>query len=382
MNRVYISRCPDYDEKNIRKSLEEVFKGLGGVESFIKPNDRVVLKPNLVSAKPPEKAATTHPALVKALGGIIREAGGIPVIAESPGGLYSELYLRHVYNVCGMTEAARQAGIELNFDTSEVDVDYPDGMFLKKVRAIKPLVEADVVINLPKLKTHGQMVYTGAVKNMFGAIPGVRKAEYHFRMSGYSEFANTLIDIHCCLKPTLNIMDAVVGMEGRGPTSGNPRSIGLILGSRDAFALDLAALYIMGIDPRKVPVFDNAIKRGMCPEKLDKADILGEDIDAFRQNGFDVPQLEVLRDIQFFDNRAFRFVANRLKPKVVFDHERCIGCAECQRNCPANVIEMKNKRPRADMSQCIRCFCCQELCPVGAVTVRRHGLVRLLIKKG
>jgi uncharacterized protein (DUF362 family) len=356
MSDVFISKCAGYNEADVRNALIRIFEGLGGIGKFIRPGDRVALKPNLVMKKHPDCAATTHPVLVKELGKLVKEAGGKVLIAESPGGLYSERTLKAAYTHCGMAEVAEESGIELNYDTDETDVDNSKGLYLKKVRVIKPLADADVIINLPKLKTHGQMVYTGAVKNMFGAVPGALKAEYHFRMSGYDEFANALIDIYCSVKPAISIMDAVVGMEGLGPTSGTPRQIGALMASSDAFSLDLAALSIIGAKPEDVPVLRNAIKRGLCPESLQKVSLLGDNIDGFRVDGFDIPQLDILRDIQFYNNKVFRYFASKLKPRVVFDYKKCVSCGECRKNCPAGIIEFKNRMPLADRNKCIRCF--------------------------
>lgn len=380
MSKVFISKCTNYTEEHVKTALNAIFDGLGGINSFIKPGDRVVLKPNLVMKKHPDDAATTHPVLVKVLGRMLREAGGKVLIAESPGGMYNEWALKSVYSYCGMQEAAEAAGIDLNYNTEETDIYYPEGKYLKKIRVIKPLTDADVIINLPKLKTHGQMVYTGAAKNMFGAVPGVLKAEYHFRMSGYDEFANALIDICNSLKPTLNIMDAVVGMEGLGPTSGKPRYIGALMASCDAFSLDLAALHIIGANPGDVPVLNNAIKRKLCPESLELIDLMGDNINDFKVADYDIPQFDVLRDIQFYNSRVFKYFASKFRPRVEFNYNMCMGCGECRKNCPAHIIKFKNKRPVADMNKCIRCFCCQELCPVAAISVKKSFITRILTK--
>ena len=260
---------------------------------------KVALKPNLVMKKRPGEAATTHPALVHALASMIQEAGGIVTIAESPGGPYTETALRSVYSVCGMEKVARETRLRLNYDLSCIEVDNPSGKYLKKVTVIKPLLGADLVINLPKLKTHGQMVYTGAVKNMFGAVPGGLKAEYHMKMSKYDEFANALIDIFLAAKPALNIMDAVIGMDGRGPTAGNPKQIGLILAGEDAFALDLAALSIINVKPENVPVIRQGIDRGLCPGNLKDVKIIGESIEDVKVRDFVIPGLNSLKDVPF-----------------------------------------------------------------------------------
>jgi uncharacterized protein (DUF362 family)/Pyruvate/2-oxoacid:ferredoxin oxidoreductase delta subunit len=381
---VSIERCPDYSVKSVEQALIRTFDNLGGIERFVKPGMKVVLKPNLVLKKCPEEAATTHPVLVQVLSGMIqqiagRKAGGKVIIADSPGGAYSERRLKAIYAVCGMDKAARASGAELNLDTSEVEIDNTDGRYLKKVTVIKPFVDADLVINLPKMKSHGQMVYTGAVKNMFGAIPGVLKAEYHFRMPEYREFANAIIDIFLSVRPALNIMDAVIGMDGHGPTAGSPRPIGMILAGENAFELDHAALNMLDFNADYVPVLKEAVIRGLCPANFKDIELrgsgAGEKIRDFR-----FPQTDALRAVEFYANSPLRFVAGCLKPKPVFNHRLCTGCSECRKSCPAGVIEIKEGKPEVNLAGCIRCFCCQELCPAGAVAIKRTLLSDLLIR--
>ena len=383
-------RCPDYGAENLDRALRMSFENLGGIDKYIKPGMKVVLKPNLVMKKHPDSAATTHPALVRSVAKIAREIaeskeGGKVVIADSPGGPYSERALREVYSACGMYEAAEEAGAELNFDTSEVEAENPAGKYLKKVTLIKPLTDADIIINLPKLKTHGMMVYTGAVKNMFGAVPGVLKAECHFRLKTHGGFANALIDIYLSVKPSLNIMDAVIGMDGNGPTAGNPRKIGLILAGEDGFELDCAAARLIKAPPLEIPVIKEAVDRGLCPVNPELIELSGENIADAAVEGFQVPRLNDMKTVRFFkfldklDEKAFGFVLDAIRPKPVINARACAGCAECAGNCPAGAIKIINGKPKIDMPSCIRCFCCQELCPAKAVEIKRRAISEFLI---
>lgn len=382
MSTVSIVKCADYEESSISAALNKTFENLGGVDKYIKQGMKVALKANLVMRKHPEDAATTHPALVKALVHIIQRAGATATILDSPGGPYNESLLKGVYSVCGMEKVSADTGAHLNFDLSEVKVDNPDGLYLRKVTVIKPLIDADLIINLPKLKTHGQMVYTGAVKNMFGAIAGTAKAEYHFRLARHDEFANGLIDIFLSVKPGLSIMDAVIGMEGNGPSAGNPRKIGLLLAGENAFELDMTALNAVGVNPTVVPVMKHAMDRGICPRDFKDIELTGEDINNVRISDFNLPQIKYLKNIQFFDNRLLRTMANVINPRPVFVHGKCVGCADCARSCPAKVITMKNKKPEVDLSRCIRCFCCQELCPAKAIVIKRPSIARFILAAG
>ncbi|MDD5604230.1 MAG: DUF362 domain-containing protein [Eubacteriales bacterium] len=394
MGIVYIGKCPDYSDRNIQRVLDECFEQLGGVGKYIREGMKVLVKPNLVMPKRPECAATTHPALVAGVCGIIARAGASAVIADSPGGLYNSAVLRALYSVCGMTEACsvalRLAGestgtgavtsaspVRLNYDTSSVEVDVPNARLIKKTVIIRPIAEADLVINLPKLKTHGQMAYSGAVKNMFGAVPGVLKAEYHFRMSDYKQFAEALVDVFLSAAPGLNIMDAVWGMDGEGPTAGDPKYMGVILAGEDAFETDLTALSLAGLKAGDVPYMKAAAERGLCREDTGGIEYRGTAPGEINIGRFRAPAVKSLKTISFFDKGMMKFAVNMLKPKPVFNYDICVGCGECSRVCPPGVIEMRGGKPYVDLDGCIRCFCCHELCPCGAVEIKRSLLIRM-----
>ncbi|HEX2953581.1 MAG TPA: DUF362 domain-containing protein [Bacillota bacterium] len=377
MSNLSLVKCPTYEEQQMTAALQATFANLGGIEKYVKPGTKVALKVNLLMEKTPEEATTTHPALVKALVKMIQDAGGEALILDSPGGNYTEKLLQRVYTISGLKQVAEETGARLNFDLSEVEIANPQGKYLKRLTVIKPLVDADLIINLPKLKTHGMMVYTGAVKNLFGAIPGLQKAEFHLRMPSYEDFADALIDIFLSVKPALNIMDAVIGMEGDGPSAGQPYPIGLILASEDAFALDRAAVSIIGADLMSIPVIKQSVERGLCRADLKDIVVIGENLADVRVKSFAIPQLKG-KGVGQVDGP----LANLIKPKPVFDHSKCVGCADCAKSCPAHTIKMKNKRPEVDLSKCIRCFCCQELCPAKAIEIRRSKVGGMLFKIG
>jgi uncharacterized protein (DUF362 family)/NAD-dependent dihydropyrimidine dehydrogenase PreA subunit len=380
MSSVCLARCPDYDEDTCMTALLECLGHLGGIEKFVSPGNKVAIKVNLLMKKHPDAAVTTHPALVKAMGKLIKKAGGTVTIVDSPGSRYTEASLRAIYGCTGMERIATEEGFTLNFDLSSKEIDNPLGKILKKVTVIQPLIDADVIINMPKMKSHGQMVFTGGVKNMFGAIPGAYKAEYHLRMPDYATFADALIDIFLSLGPQLTIMDAVMAMDGDGPAGGDPKKVGLILGSENAFELDMTALTIAGARPLDIPIVKQGAARGLCPESIERVTLLGESLDAVKVPDFRLPALKSPVVVQWVSRGILRSLLGSLRPRPEFDHRICIGCGECERNCPARVITMKDKRPHADLSGCIRCFCCQELCPEKAVIIRRPFLARLILR--
>ena len=371
MSKVSLIKCQNYIYDDVKESLLQSFENLGGIEKYITKGIRVALKPNLLMPCKVSRAATTNPMIVHALADIIQEAGAHVSIVESPGGPYIKASLKTVYKACGMERAAQETGIALNYNLGIEQVEIPEGVVLKKVEILKPLVDADLVINLPKLKTHGQMVYTGAVKNMFGAIPGSKKAEYHFKMSSYDFFANAIIDIFLSVKPGLSIMDAIVGMDGDGPSAGNPKKLGFIAASENAFDLDYTCLHLIGADPMSVPVIKSAVERGLCASNISEIECCGENLNNIKITNFQVPSIDKLCSIVFSDNRLFNSLLSILKPRIVFNRKACTGCKICLENCPAKIIKMVNNYPSVDMSKCIRCFCCQELCPQKAVKIKK-----------
>ena len=240
-NRVYLAACPDYGQAEAK--LREAVAALGGMERFVRPGERILLKANLLRAAPPESAICTHPAVAAAAAKLVAEAGGTAVITDSPGGaLHKEAVLRGLYEKTGMAQAAAASGAELCYDASTRTVSLPAGRVLKQAEVIAPVAEADGVFDLPKLKTHVLMSMTGAVKNLFGVLPGLSKVGYHATHPSQEQFADVLLDLAEYVRPRLSIMDGVLAMEGDGPgASGTPRHAGVLLVSDSPLALDAAA---------------------------------------------------------------------------------------------------------------------------------------------
>lgn len=372
---VFINTAENYRPDRIADCIEKIFEDMGGLDKIIKPGMRVAIKPNLLMAKKPGDAATTHPAVVRAVIKLVQKAGGIVTIVESPGGPYNIPILKMVYSKTGMEEVADETGAELNFDLRVEKIENPDAAYLKSLKILKPLHDADLIINLAKLKTHGFMVYTGAVKNMFGSIAGLEKSEYHLRMSDSHQFANCLIDIYMAVKPRINIIDGVIAMEGDGPSAGIPKHIGVILASADAFACDYAALKIIGVDHRKVPVMKAAEERGIFDRN--QVNILGVDIDSVKPESFDVPALKHSRSTSRFS--IGRFLLNRFRPQPEILKDKCISCGKCVEVCPPKAaLRGADKKVFIDYGRCISCFCCHEFCPEKAIRIKKNTLRRFL----
>lgn len=377
--RVSIVKCDTYAEAAAK--VHSALSALGGIEAFVKPGDKVVIKPNLVSRKNPAESVTTHPEILRAVIAEVHNAGGSIVIAESPGGPYNRAALKAVYDGCCMTSAVENTAAVLNYDTEFEEVDCPEGHTLKKFPIIKPILDADVIISLPKLKTHAMTSYTGAVKNLYGVIPGTYKAELHFRLNERAAFCSMLVDLCECVKPTLSIMDAVWGMEGNGPTAGENRHIGLVMAAANPHALDLAACRIIDYTPDEVDTVKYAVERGLCPKTAAELEILGEPIEPLVIKDYKKPEshFDLLRLLPV-PSAMRAWITEKLSARPEMDYDICIGCGECARCCPPKAIDMKDKRPYIRRDACIKCFCCQELCPKKAVKIKRSVLNRAMLK--
>jgi uncharacterized protein (DUF362 family)/Pyruvate/2-oxoacid:ferredoxin oxidoreductase delta subunit len=382
---IAIVECAGYDPETIQEAVNRLVQLLGGWETFVKPGENIVIKPNLLMRKSPDEAVTTHPAVIEAAARSVIGAGGRAILADSPGGPFNARILQWVYKGCGLTEAASRSGAILNINTAETTVKVPAGGILAGITILEEVARADGVVSISKLKTHGLTRMTGAVKNLFGVIPGLKKAEYHFRMPGVEEFSAMLVDVARTVSPRLHIIDAVTGMEGEGPSGGDPVHIGLLLAGTCPFTLDLVAAALVGIRPNEVPTIAVSIKRGYISGDIKNVRLLGDPVSLPRLR-FRLPPKSVDIDLLKANSRGrlpgwlISALNRRLRPYPVFNRETCKVCGECARICPAGAIGIDKKIPVPDLDRCIRCFCCQELCPQRAVKINRPWLGRVLFK--
>ena len=369
---VRFSPCPDYSPEHCRQALEVVVGSL----DWVRPGMRIGIKANLVHAAAPEAAATTHPALLKALTELLQDRGADVVIGDSPGGLYTAPWLDKVYRQCGL----EATGAALNQDFSVRPARFPQGRVLKDFTCTAWLDHCDAVINFCKLKTHGMMGMTCAVKNFFGTIPGTMKPEYHFRYPEALDFAHMLVDLQRYWQPRLHIVDAVTAMEGNGPTAGTPRQVGLVLACEDPFVLDRICAPLMGLEPEQVLTIRAAAEQGLG---LDAA--FPEALRPWIQADFRLPPTKstLFRSVLpgkagEWAGRAFQSL---LSPRPELKPGLCVGCGKCAATCPAKAITMVRKMPKIHRNRCIGCFCCQEFCPKGALEARRSPIARLLLRE-
>lgn len=372
---VSIVRCADYGEETCERALREVLVPFGGLD-WVRPGMRVAIKANLVSAMKPEKAATTHPALLAALTQMLRERGANVVIGDSPGGTFAAPHLNAVYRVCGLSEA-EAAGAELNRDFSQKEADLPEAHTAKHITYTGYLDGADAIISFCKLKSHGMLSLSAATKNLFGAIPGIIKPEYHYRYPDPMDFADMLIDLNEFFRPRLYLVDAVQTMEGNGPTAGTPKYMGALLAGTNPHKIDLLCAKLIGLEAKNVPTLRAAQERGLTPASAEELEVSG-DAEEFVCKDFVTVQKGTGTDFGAQKGKLLGAAAKtvlRARPKL--KRSRCVGCGVCRDTCPAQAIVIEKGKAKIDRRACIRCFCCQEFCPKGAMRVHRTWVARI-----
>lgn len=372
---VAIVRCADYGEETCERALREVLAPFGGLD-WVRPGMRVVIKANLVSAMKPEKAATTHPALLAALTRMLRERGAHVVIGDSPGGTFAATHLSAVYRVCGLSEA-EAAGAELNRDFSQKEAALPEAHTAKHITYTGYLDGADAIISFCKLKSHGMLSLSAAAKNLFGAIPGIIKPEYHYRYPDPMDFADMLIDLNEFFRPRLYLVDAVQTMEGNGPTAGTPKYMGALLAGTNPHKIDLLCAKLIGLEAKNVPTLRAAQERGLTPALAEELEVSGN-AEEFVCKDFVTVQRGTGTDFGVQKGKLLGAAAKtvlRARPKL--KRSRCVGCGVCRDTCPAHAIVIEKGKAKIDRRICIRCFCCQEFCPKGAMQVHRTWIARI-----
>lgn len=373
---VAVVRCKTYDVEAVKPALEEAVNAVNGLD-FVKSGMKIIIKPNLVSFKKPDAAATTHPALLEALVEMLLARGADVTIGDSPGGPHSLPLLNRVYAATGM-DRVEKLGAKLNRNMNEKTVDFPEGKVLKNFTYTEYLDEADAIIDFCKLKSHGMLGMSAAVKNLFGTIPGLKKPEVHYKFQNDAEFADMLVDLNEYFKPRLAICDAVVGMEGNGPTAGTPRQIGAIIASKSTYYADVVGAELIGMNIDGLPTLQAAYERGFAPASSKNLRVYG-DIRALTVDDFKAPPVRGLSFMR--KGNVLHFISKAaLEHKPTLKKRLCAGCGECARMCPAKAIEMKTKKPHINREKCIRCFCCQEFCPRAAMVAHRPLAAKVLNK--
>ncbi len=369
---VAVEKCASYDPGAVRKAVERAVNTVGGIGRFVSAGARVLVKPNLLTAQPPEKAITTHPAVLKAVLEILLEAGARPFVGDSPSGYRGGL--EHLWSKTGLAPVCRELGVELvRFEAETISVVCGRHTLCLARRAR----DADVIISLPKFKTHSLTLLTCAIKNMFGVVPGYSKTSYHLNYPGPEEFADMLVSVYASARPALSIVDAVVGMEGNGPGSGGrPRHVGLVLAGTDAIALDAVGAYLMGIPPHAVLTTKLAAKRGLGESDMAAITVIGPALDDVRPAQYLLPFGLPLR---LLPSGLMRIAERLLWIRPSF-RPNCRKCGECSAKCPAGAIRLVDRKPTLINSKCIECLCCLEACPYDAIAMKYSFLAGTFLR--
>jgi len=368
---VAFERCNDYGP-SVRKSVERLFANLGGLEGMITRGQEIIIKPNLLTDRFPEQAVTTHPEVVRAIIRILKDFGAKPSVADSPSNVVK---IEKVWQKTGFATMCREENTPLlNLEKcGSVHFNTEGGSF----SIAKPLLDTGFLINVPKVKTHTLTVLTAAVKNMYGSIPGLQKATLHKIHPTVPEFAKLLASIYTKVPPHLNIADGIIGMEGDGPSAGNPTHLGFLAASRDAVIMDLALCKLLNLDCTKIDYLKLLAKDGDVKNALAGIKYAGATPDEFIKHTFKAPGTMLTTLIP-------RWIVRILEPYIWFAPEfsdKCTMCGRCVKACPVGALSAEPKqKPVLQRKKCIGCCCCHEICPATAITMGKSPLLKLVLR--
>lgn len=356
MNKVSLLRCDEYIDMEARAA--ELLSGLGGITAFIRPGQRVLIKPNLLTDRYPDRHVTTHPELVRAIIRLVKQAGGNPVVADSPA---SANKLEEVWEKTGFRALCADEGVELlNLESAGSERFEVNGFGFNIAR---PILESDVVINMPKVKTHVLTILTAAVKNMFGTVPGYQKAMLHKLHPRVADFGRLLNEIYTETRPVLNIADGIWGMEGDGPSAGQPVKMGFLAASADGVALDFVLCQLLGIAPRDVPYLSIHCPDGVVPH----VPTVGARVEDLRGH-YRIPgtlRSHLIPAWLVALLRPFLWI----RPSFT---DACVCCGRCVKACPMHALSLRPKhKPDLNPPSCIGCCCCHEICPHSAIEMKQ-----------
>ena len=372
--RVAVVRCLSYEDRPLRDAVRRSLELVGGLGSCLGTGRRVFVKINHLSpGSPPEHAIVTHPLFTRQVLEALKDLGADITVGDDIRSGPADGFA-----VSGYAAMCRELGVRLiNLKSAGFrEVPCPSGEALKSVYVSSAVLDADAVVDLPKLKTHSFTAFTGAVKNMFGVIPCGSRLDLHSRFPGSEAFSRALVDIFACVPPRLTLMDAIVAMDGPGPAGGAPRPVGLVLAGRDAVAVDAVAQNLVGFGPEDVATTVLAARRGLGRADLRSIEIAGESLADVRVKRFRKATLPVgllKRKLPAF---LYAYVSGELIPSPEVVSAACTGCGECRDVCPRGAVVMDGGRARILKGPCIRCLCCHEACRSRAIRLRMRPVGR------
>jgi uncharacterized protein (DUF362 family)/Pyruvate/2-oxoacid:ferredoxin oxidoreductase delta subunit len=346
---------------------------IGGLDKIVKSSDKVFIKPNHLGNHPIERGINTHPLVLGEMCKMLLDLGAKITVGDGldKSGLKP-------FKKSGTFQVCDKLGISLvNLKGSDYELVKIPNTIVKTVHFSRIALESDLIITMPKLKTHVLTLYTGAVKNSYGFLPEGFRADLHRQFIEPKRFSEAVVDVFDIKRPALAIMDAVVALEGNGPSrSGHPREVGLLLASRDCVALDSVASALIGFEPDEIVTTKIAAERGYGTNDLDHIDISGEPLQELLISDFAHPKsIESIRTLLDAAppvvTKALGQLAMIGKEFPLVKWDACIGCALCQRHCPSDAIKVTEGKAVVNYSLCISCFCCQEFCESDAIAVGR-----------
>lgn len=376
--KVSLQKCDSYDELEVASAIKALLEPLGTMSAFVKKNDRVLIKPNMLSCKEPERAATTHPSVIKAVVKECFETGASVVwVGDSPPAIFGRT--EDFWNKTGFAKATEEAGGEMLCFEKDEKANISFKVFGKEVTAsvIKKVFDADIVISLSKMKTHNLTRITGAVKNHFGFIPGFSKALWHKKFTKVNEFSAFVTELAKSLPVKLHIMDGIEAMDLQGPASGRVKKNNVLIASDDPVAVDMGFCKVVGLKPESVPIMQYCKKIGWGPDSFADVDFVGTKVEDCIVKGYVVPPAPPVYLIPDFVLELIRkmiWTGPNLKPN------KCVKCGRCKSICPAKAIEVGSNGAGFDRNKCISCFCCMEVCPVEAIEMKASPLMAIILK--
>jgi len=373
---VAVIACASYDPDEVRPAVDRGIRLAGGAAACATTGERILFKPNVLWGTDPSRCVVTHPEVLRAAITAFSATGAHLFYGDSPAALQQA---KPTMKKCGYDRALEGLPVTLlPFEHSSM-VNCPDGIAGKRLQIVSEVLEADGIINIPKLKTHGLTRMTGAIKNCYGCIPPVVKGEYHARFPDVYDFSQLLADITSFIRPRLHIMDAIEAMEGNGPQSGTPKKLGTILVSTDPVALDTVACRLIGLDPAHVPTIAAGVKTGLGTSSWDEITLVGDPIEPLIDTTFDVVRMP---PVTLPQNSLLGAIKKIFLPRPVISAKKCTRCGRCVSICPLRPPAVNrsspNRIPRYNYTACIRCYCCQEVCPSKAITIREPLARKLL----
>jgi len=365
-----IVRCSDYDPSRVLDAVKRSIELIGGIEQYIKPKSKVLVKPNLLMAKEPDFAVTTHPEVTRAVIRLLKNINCEVVVGDGPS-----VWGRQVENVDAVYETTGTKAVCLEEGVRLVEFDR------RRMREKFPLTacldECDFLVSIPKFKTHQLALLTGAVKNLFGLVSGTFKTEIHKNYFNRDDFAQILVDIYAEARPALTIVDGILAMEGDGPgTSGKPRQVNLLLAGNNCVDLDSVLALIMGINPQDVLSTKEAIRRGLGQSDVSKIDISGEKLEDVIGEPFLLPSSSMAKKI--VPEPIIKLAKKLIRYYPCVEQDNCIKCAACIKSCPTRAVSFKKEKITFDYAKCIACFCCQETCPNSAIRIKKSWFAKMI----